>query len=496
MRFFPHWRTAVFSSLLLAGLTVNAEFQDTAERKSARRETFLQGRSVQIDTTFPYYQNRSGESIAHEIRVNGFDAVFYILMRPEQMREDVGDALKSMDIGLGIMTAPAQINFSPADLDTMLPANWREWQVKFTRPSDPYTFIGLVYPEYNAWYKDFLHSVMRRMAFDAFTFAEIHFPIYNGLEQNPIYYGDISENFQKAFLAATGAEFFPDFTNPEHPNFYKKHPEIYQKLVEFRVNAVNSFYNDIVNGKNGMREHYPDIVFATWTLGSAEPDALTKLREWEGNDVPGMIKAVRPDIHYVQTHAPDWCDPSLPADYPLKYADFFAAIRTADAKVKIGLQSDFGSQGPMRRNNEWAEKFYKTCNDMNIDATTYYEFGLRSEIYDAAPELRDILVKDKQIWLIFDQRLAGNAPEILKNRELIGRWQQKYKIVNAEWDGNIVKITTDRQPRQGEAVTLDISGLQDDPSVRFAWATADPNRGGQGQINTVPENTVVTLMVR
>lgn len=61
----------------LPGAAPAREFHDTPEARRERREKLLHGRTVQIDTAFPYYHNRSNESIASELRVNGFDGVYY-----------------------------------------------------------------------------------------------------------------------------------------------------------------------------------------------------------------------------------------------------------------------------------------------------------------------------------------------------------------------------------------------------------------------------------
>lgn len=55
-------------------------FADTPEKKQERVERLRHAHSVQIDTGFAYYRNRSNESIASELRVNGFDGVYYCVI--------------------------------------------------------------------------------------------------------------------------------------------------------------------------------------------------------------------------------------------------------------------------------------------------------------------------------------------------------------------------------------------------------------------------------
>ena len=72
----------------------------------------------------------------------------------------------------------------------------------------------------------------------------------------------------------------------------------------------------MINGRGGVREQCPGKFIATWTLGINLPDGVTKLREWEGSDIPAIIRRVRPDLHFVQIHAPDWMSAALPPDCP------------------------------------------------------------------------------------------------------------------------------------------------------------------------------------
>ncbi len=477
----------------LPGAAPAREFHDTPEARRERREKLLHGRTVQIDTAFPYYHNRSNESIASELRVNGFDGVYYYTGTDTGLRPGLVGEMQRQKLGVGLMTLPSLVYWSEAQLAERLPAGWRDWLIEFTGSGmDIYRFIGFVYPEYNAWYKNYLNGMLLRHRFDAFTFAEIMYPIYDGPEKNPPFYGDVSPGFQAAFKRATGSETFPNFTDPADPDYFRTNTGLYRQLVEYRVRTIDDFYDDIINGPGGAREAAPGILFATWTLGINIPDGVAKLREWEGNDIVTMIRRVKPDLHFIQTHAPDWANPALPGDYPLAYQPFFDAVRTANPDVKIGMQADLGSLGPSRRDPAWQKQFYDACRKAGVDTTTYYEFGLRWEIYSQPPRLCEIRRDGDTLLLVFDQRLNAESAMLMKGRELRGK-DRSYRIAECRWDGNLLRLKPDALPAAGEELTVPVGGVADDPAVRFPASNLEPMP--RGPVNTIPSGTETTLPV-
>ena len=468
------------------------EFRDTPEARRARREKLLHGRTTQIDTTFPYYFNRSCASIASELRVNGFDGAYCFTTMDTGLLPGLPGELQRRGLGVGLMTLPSLVYWSEAELEERLPKGWRNWLIQFTgKEMDLYRFIGFVYPEYNAWYKKYLAGMLKKHHFDAFTFAEIMYPLYDGPSRTPPFYGDVSPGFQAAFRKATGRSGFPNFTDPADPDYFKTNTALYRELVEYRVRTINDFYDDIVNGPGGARETAPGILFATWTLGINIPDGVARLREWEGNDIAAMIRKVKPDLHFIQTHAPDWANPALPGAYPLAYRPFFEAVRNADPKVKIGMQGDFGSLGPSRRDPAWRQTFYEACRSAGVDTTTYYEFSLRWEVYARPPRLCEARrLGDESLLLVFDQRLAAAGAGQMVGRNLRAG-KEKFRIRECRWDGNLLYLKTDPLPAAGTAVSIPVGGLGDDPAVRFPSSHVEPLP--RGPVNTIPAGTEETL---
>lgn len=471
---------------------------DTPEAKAARRAKLLGGRMVQFDSEFAYYRDRSTASIADELRLNGFDAVYYVVMRREKLRYEVAPAIQAAGLGLGVMVGPAMINLSEDELDALLPAKWREWKMEFTQPRgmDPYIFIGMVYPEYNAWFKTFIADIARRLDLDGFTFAEVHYPNYDGPDRDPPFLADVAPNYQKAFMRDTGAAAFPDFSDPSSPHYYKTDAALYRKLLDYRVENCNAFYDDLVNGPGGLRENFPGIVFATWTLGTSEADGPRKIRDWEGNDLASMIARVKPDIHFVQTHAPDWLNPEFTGDYIDLYRPFFDEIRRVAPGLPIGFQGDFGSRPPMRRNPEWVERFYKAAERNGVDATTYYEFCLRWEVYNTPPRpLEATRAGARSVRLAFDQRLGQDAAKAVIGRELAAG-DTKARVEYALTDGHWLFLELDRDLPEGYAgeVVLPVEGVMDDPGARLALSNAEPFP--YGPVNALPPGSEARLPLR
>ena len=403
----------------LPGAAPAREFHDTPEARRERREKLLHGRTVQIDTAFPYYHNRSNESIASELRVNGFDGVYYYTGTDTGLRPGLVGEMQRQKLGVGLMTLPSLVYWSEAQLAERLPAGWRDWLIEFTGSGmDIYRFIGFVYPEYNAWYKNYLNGMLLRHRFDAFTFAEIMYPIYDGPEKNPPFYGDVSPGFQAAFKRATGSETFPNFTDPADPDYFRTNTGLYRQLVEYRVRTID--------------------------------------------------------------------------DYPLAYQPFFDAVRTANPDVKIGMQADLGSLGPSRRDPAWQKQFYDACRKAGVDTTTYYEFGLRWEIYSQPPRLCEIRRDGDTLLLVFDQRLNAESAILMKGRELRGK-DRSYRIAECRWDGNLLRLKPDALPAAGEELTVPVGGVADDPAVRFPASNLEPMP--RGPVNTIPSGTETTLPV-
>lgn len=456
-------------------------------------QKLLRGRTVQCDFGFPYYQNRSAASIADEIEVNGYSGVYYFVCADNATRKDVIVELQKRGIPVAAMVI-ASGAYLPA---SERPKGWEKWRMEFTNDLlDSYQFMSYVHKDYAVWTKRRLVKLINDYGFDGLTFAEAIYPIADGLQRTDVLYGDISPAFQEAFKQETGCKVFPEFVNHDAPNYYKKIPVVYQALVNYRVKTVNDFYDEVINGQGGVREKCPGRFVATWTLGINLADGVAKLREWEGNDIPSMIRQVKPDMHFIQTHAPDWITPALKADYPNGYKPFFDLVKKTDPTMPVGFQGDFVSHVAIRRNPEWVRQWYETCASLPIDSTTYYEFSLRWRVYQEAPELVRIRKKKHNcVVLSFDQRLANDSALSVSGKAIImDEAGRSFVVERAEVDGNLLALVLDADPVAGKQLTVRLEGIHTDPVCRFE-RKGPVQPMPKGKSNSVKDGVTVTLPV-
>ena len=467
---------AIFTSLFL--LTTVLTMADGTEL-TPRARKLLHGRTVEVDLGFAVYKNRSARSIAEEIVANGVEGVYYFVTAEHAVRKDVIAELHKRGVPVAAM-AIASGAYLPVD---ERPEGWEKYRMEFTNSRmDEYKFMSFVHRDYAIWMKHRIVRLINEYGFDGFTFAEAMYPITDGLERQDVLYGDISPAFQAAFKNATGDTVFPEFVDSAKPNYYKSIPKIYNDLVEFRIRTVNDFYNEVVNGEDGVREKCPGVFVATWTMGISIPNGVAKLREWEGQDIPSMITQVKPDMHFIQTHWPDWSNHELRGDYPLLYKPFLDLIKKTDPNMPIGFQTDLVSEPGARRPPDWQKLFYETCEQLKLDCTTYYIFCLRWAVYREPPQLCTVrLVWKDIVELCFDKRISNECGNIVLNRKMIVVDNGKsYSVISADVDGNLLKVVLDGDLSGATEITVDIGGIKDDPDYRLA---------PKGEVNIVPAGT-------
>ena len=261
-----------------------------------------------------------------------------------------------------------------------------QWKIQYTDPDMMKDYSGnfsFIHEGFHQWFKDFSGRILDKAPFDGFLIVEPLYSSFGGLDRDPVQYGDISPAFQAAFKAATGNTRFPSFTNPDDPLYYKKpeNKKLYEDLVEYRVRVMVEFCDDVINGEGGIRSRFPGLVIGTWTLGSAEPDGYRRVREEDGEDAEWMVRDCKPDVHYIQTHWPDWTPPRpahglLSRDTPILSRPCAGPIRMWPS----GSRPMVGSLTEMRKNPQWVDRYHEACLQAGVDVTTYYMFSLRWEV--------------------------------------------------------------------------------------------------------------------
>lgn len=407
-------------------------------------------RSVTVDPSFAYYKDRSPESVAEELQANGYDDVRVVGAYPE-----LAKALKESGAKIWLLTF-MNGTYSTAEL----PKGWEAWRMKLRKPQSPdgFTYLCCNNPDYHAWKKQQIVATLKACPYNGVDLIEPFFPAYPGPKSD--LYGCLCDScaaaFKKMYPDAPG---LPDFEDPKSPHYWETDKTLYEKWVGFRVASVVSYLDDIVNGKDGIREKCPDAKVATWSIGLDVPDQIKKLREWEALDSAAIVKRVKPDVMVIQTDWPDWSKTDLSPKYPLKYKAIVDSIHEVSPKLPVMLQADIGSRVNMRRSRGWLEDVEKRAKEIGCVSTTSYEYSLGEYMYTEPPAIVKTEAEDGGLKLIFNKRLDTASASNLGNYSLTSG-----RIDYAKVDGNIVHLSISGAEEKPEVT---VSGISDDETRRL-----------------------------
>lgn len=449
-------RAVLLAALFSAALS--AAFAQV-ERRAAARPLF--GPSVEVDPGFPYYKGRSPESIAAEIRANGYRVVRYVVTADSAIDPSLLRAYHREGIGVWYST------FGNGAYTTRdLPAGWQAWRM-VTRAdllgkplNDGYTRLCLNNPAYRAWKKAQMARVLRSQPFDGVDIMEPHWPEYPGVESPA--YACFCPHCKAAFTKMFPAEKeLPDILHRDSPRSPSRNPVLWKRWLEFRHRSMTAFLNDLVNGKGGIREAAPRMKVCTWTLALSEKDGVRRMREDCGEDAAEIARAVRPDLHCFQTNWPDWVRAELTPDYVNAYRPFIAQIRAAAPKLPLMIQADIGSQKQNRRDWEWVHAFEKASAALDASNTTLYEYFIGTYMYQDPPRIAEVRSTPATIQLRFTKRVdptQAGKPE--------GYKVSPGRVLAARVDGSIVNLTV-QGPRSGDPCTVTATNIPDVPGLRL-----------------------------
>nr|WP_280521428.1 N-acyl-D-glucosamine 2-epimerase [Paenibacillus mangrovi] len=421
----------------------------------------LEGPSIQIDPLFPYYLNRSADSIAEEIQLAGYRTVHYFVVNENEVNTELIESFHHRDIAVWALVI-GNGTFSTSHL----PPEWPSWKMGLLKElNDGFERFSPFSQEYVQWKKETVSRMLREYPFDGIEIAEPYFPEWDGIRRGV--YGDIGAAAQQAFHEKYGLA-VPEFVNRFAANYYKKTPDIYAKWIDFRVDAVNALIDEIINGSGGARETRPDILVATWSL-AVDGGAVSTLRlkEWQGLDAISMIGRVKPDLHVLQTHWPDWMKRNLRANYPSSYEGFAAPIRAAFPDLSLGIQADVGSRANMAKDRSWLNHFQNTVYDLGYQTWTAYEYHLGGYMYHEPPvPLAAGIHGDTEVVISFNKRLDPNStggivPVISEEQEAGG---EEIRMEESVVDGNRLWLRFNRLPER-RPFDIEIGHAKDTPSL-------------------------------
>ncbi|GGG81245.1 hypothetical protein GCM10007415_12310 [Parapedobacter pyrenivorans] len=421
--------------------------------------------TIQIDPGFAYYQNRSAQSIAEEVKLAGFKAVHYFVVNENQVNGDLIDAFHNEGMRVWLMTL-GNGTYSTAGY----PAGWEQWKMGLNNSINGaagFTFLSPFNTDFVSWKKRSLVKLMTTYPFDGLELAEAYFPEWEAIAKGT--YGDVGPLAQLAFKTQYGLD-MPNFSDPSAEDYYTKKPEVYQQWVDFRVNAVNQFLNELINGEGGVRDARPDALVATWSLAiDAGPKSFERLREDQGLDAAAMVSMVKPDVHYFQTHWPDWVktEAQLPPDYMRHYQGFVDQLKAVHPNVPIGVQADIGSAKNMIKSAYWVREFNKAASQHSYATWTSYEYHLGGYIYTEPPVPKAAKRTDgKSIVISFSKRIDSATGEDPLNFSFSQRQNPvSVTISSVKVDGNRIKITADDFP--ASSFDIHFKQIEDTPDLWF-----------------------------
>jgi len=413
------------------------------------------GRSVTIDPVFPYYRDRSPASIAAEVRANGYNIVRYILTADSNVNPALVAALHREHIGVWYLTF-GNGTYSTKDL----PRGWEAWKM-VTRSDlageplkEGYTRLCLNNPRYRAWKKAQIVRTLRRCPFQGVDIVEPHWPEYPGIKSKA--YGCFCPHCLAAFTKMFPDESaLPDILDPNSPHSPQRNPELWKKWLAFRQASLTDFLNDLVNGRDGIRQRAPQAQVSLWTLALAEDNALKRIREDSGEDAGEIVRVVKPDMHCLQTHWPDWLRRKLPPTYVERYRPFIDQIRKVDRDLPIMIQADIGSKKANRRSWEWIETFEQACNRLGVGSTTAYEYFVGGYMYTDPPQVTEVRRQGRHVELRFTKRLERASATDPGHYDITPG-----SIIKVQVDGSTVRLSL-KGVRPGQPCVLTLEHLAD-----------------------------------
>ncbi|HHV54767.1 MAG TPA: N-acyl-D-glucosamine 2-epimerase [Firmicutes bacterium] len=431
--------------------------------EAERRELLFHGPTPTVDPGFAYYQGRSAESIAEELALRGYKTVHLVITSEKNVNGALIDALHQQGIAVwGMVWAGGTYS------TTGFPPEWPDWRQQLITPAAPsgFIYLSLFHPGYRAWKKEALAELVRNYPIDGIELVEAFFPNWDGLRSGV--YGDIGPYAVAAFRQRFGED-PPNFTDRRDPRYYTKVPELYRRWVQFRVDAVTDFLDELVNGKGGIREARPGIPVATWTLATDWPGALEKSRVDLGEDTAAIVTKVRPDIHFFQTNWPDWIKPNLLPDYVRRYAPFIQELRRVAPNLPVGVQADIGSLQQVRRGWDWIAAFEKAAWETGFSTYTLYEYHIGLYMYTEKPRIVRVR-RGGPGWVIlsFNKRVDATSAQDTDHYQVVTSAGTPAEVDQVFVDGNRVMLHLNiPDGLDAGPLTIRVEGIQDAAELRL-----------------------------
>ncbi|HLK58407.1 MAG TPA: hypothetical protein VKU00_17700 [Chthonomonadaceae bacterium] len=381
-RFSPPGRPQSASAAVHApspALLLTAKTLFSLPRPSDLSAGFIQ--AVEVDPQLSYYQDRTPESIAEELRLHDIRDVRYVLTADSNVAPRLLQALQERHIRVWYATFMNGVY--PAGKKD-LPPGWQDWrmvrraELQGGKPPD-FTYLCLNDPDYRAWKKRQIGRMLRRYPFAGVDLIEPYWPDTPGPESDN--YGCFCPHCAAAFHMMFPEETaLPDTLHAGSPRSPSNAPALWRKWLQFRRATVTGFLDDLVNGPGGIRATAPKAKICIWTLALQAADGVRRVREDNGQDAAEIARVVRPDVYCFETHWPDWSQPDLPPDYVLRYKPFLDQVQAVAPGMPVLMQADTGSDPHSRRSEAWIRAFEAASRRLGAAGIVLYEYSIGAHI--------------------------------------------------------------------------------------------------------------------
>jgi len=445
----------------------------------------LHGLGTLADFSFYYYRNRSPRGLAREIKARGFS---WLCGYSSRTTPELVEAFHDEGMAF-VLFLWGTIIYSPGTLSPPPPDSGKQVFVGGAQAPDANpVFYCPNSQEYVEWYRKMVHDQVHRVPADMIMMTESFLGEWGGPDATT--YGCFCDSCRSRFLQVYPEETnLPDFQNPASPRYWKTNRVLYERWITFRADSVKKFQQATYDA---VIQELPNVAIAGNMLAIDDPQGISKVREYNAQDVNLLANAMPWDFFYLQAHFPDWLKISLDAEQHIRsYVPFLTAIRSNAPKLRVGVTTDSGSNMGMRRSLAWLHACALAAKQDGFSSFAPYEYSISRFIYEEPPTVIGIKPDGagKKLEVIFSKRVDSSTAQNTSNYTL----DSGSNPSQVQFDGgNIATLIFESWQRNRNA-SIRIVNVKDDWAG--FWFKSHAGSGVQFQANTISPNTVLDFYI-
>lgn len=334
----------------------------------------LAGPSIAVDPEFALYKIKGWHWTAEALKNLGFTTAEIIIIKDLSLEKqnEIVSAFHTAGIKCVLRLYPTT--------DFVAFEQHPEWHQRMLDGTAKFDWRAYLCPnneEFVAYLMNKIETILRNVDYDAIELCEPWFEVWGGpYKENPNRgkYACVCDKCVAKFRERAGID--PRLLFTENSPHYFEHPEnqaLYSKWVKFRIDSINNFSHVLFQRAKQIRPGLPCAI----TYAADCRVKLDAMREYQAQDLPGILTEVKPDILIIQDAWQDWTQPNLPPEFVEDYATAYVQrVRRLAPHVILKVHSDIGSLKQMQRTYTWMRRFSAFARNAGFDAPVYYEFTL------------------------------------------------------------------------------------------------------------------------